>query len=268
MIFDKEFVSHLTNYINSNDSTSKKYLNAYYIKFLDILKVKDEKRQVINQGYRFWNFRDYDILNFIFDKHIEIKPSGFLSYYSNISNTKNMIDFLELNNETKLFYLIEEKRENLLRIYTPLENIERYDFVEEELKVIDETLSKYSIENEYVALDNRGYNLNSKNVKAMLVHERLADLLELKEVHKFSNGYCYVILNNENIDVMKMSNAFRHLIDKKYKLNNFGCILLDKFYDDNFNDRFIQKKEEEEAKQIKEVVDITRPVKVTFRPST
>lgn len=264
MVFDKEFVSHLTNYIGSNDFTSKKYLNAYYIKFLDILKVHDDKKQIINVGYRFWNFRDYDILNFIYGKPIEVKSAGFSSYYSNISNTNKMIEFLEIDNKQKLFYLIEERRDDLIRIYTPLEYIDKEEYNEEELKIINETLEKYRVENEYIALKHSGYELNFKNVKAFLMHERLSDLLDLKDIHKFKNGYCYVPLNKENIYIMKTSDVFAHLVEKKFKLNDFGCIVLDKFYDDSFMDRF---ESIEEEKVIVEEIDITKPRKITFKPS-
>lgn len=264
MIFDKEFVSYLTNYITSNDFTAKKYLNAYYMKFLDILNIEDENKQLVPQGYRLWDFPDLTILNFIYEQPIDIKPSGFLSFYSNIGNTKNMIKFLEFNNPTKLFYLIEERKQNLVRIYTPLEYINREEYTQEELEIIDETLETYRVESEYVLLKNEGYRLTFKNVKTLLMHERLADLIDFKEIHKHNNGYCSIPLTEENINQMKMSEVFSYLIEKKLKVNNYGCVLLDKFYDDDFMDKYNQEEIEE---IIEEPIDIKKPIQVVFKPS-
>ena len=81
-----------------------------------------------------------------------------------------MIKFLEFNNPTKLFYLIEERKQNLVRIYTPLEYINREEYTQEELEIIDETLETYRVESEYVLLKNDGYRLTFKNIKTLLIH--------------------------------------------------------------------------------------------------
>lgn len=86
------------------------------MKFLDILNIEDENKQLVPQGYRLWGFSRSYYIKFIYEQPTDIKPSGFLSFYSNIGNTKNMIKFLEFNNPTKLFYLIEERKQNLVRI--------------------------------------------------------------------------------------------------------------------------------------------------------
>lgn len=172
MIFDKEFVMYLSQYIGENNQTAKKYLNAYSFKFLDIINedLFKQNKQFINIAYRFWNFKDLDILHFIFGKKIPIYKSGFLSYFSNIGNTKFMIDFLEINNPRKLFYLIEEQSDEFLRIYTPLENIEENEYSSSELEYIEEVLNKYNNENEYVRLKIEAYDLNYENTKAILIH--------------------------------------------------------------------------------------------------
>ena len=132
------------------------------------------------------------------------------------------------------------------------------------LEIIDETLETYRVESEYVLLKNEGYRLTFKNIKTLLIHERLADLIDFKEIHKHNNGYCSVPLTEENINQMKMSEVFSYLIEKKLKINNYGCVLLDKFYDDDFMDKYNQEEIEE---IIEEPIDIKKPVQVVFKPS-
>ena len=51
---------------------------------------------------------------------------------------------------------------------------------------------------------------------------------------------------------------------KKLKVNNYGCVLLDKFYDDYFMDKYNQEEIEE---IIEEPIDIKKPIQVVFKPS-
>ncbi len=249
MIFDKEFVMYLTKYIGENDSKSKKYLNAYYMKFFNLKEEEfNNNKQTINVAYRFWNFKDVDILKFIFGGKIQIYKSGFLSYFSNIGNTKFMMDFLELNNPRKLFYLIEEQYGEFLKIYTPLENIDENEYTSEELEDINQVLDEFKVENEYVKLQVEPYSLNISNTKAILIHEWLGDLLELDTSHKFNNGYYYVVINNDNINKLRNNEYIKHIINNEYIINSIGCSVLDEFYDIRFLEYYNKKLEKKNPK--------------------
>jgi len=263
--FDKEFVMYLAKYIGENDNTSVKYLNAFHFIFNDILKYKDDgKKQIINNAYRFWNFKDNDILDFIYGKDIPINKSGFLSYFSNIGNTKFMIDFLEINNNQKLFYLIEESHGEFMRIYTPLEHINEDEYSADDLEYIEEVLSKFKKENEFIKVKNTSYALNIKNTKSILIHEWLGDLLELNDTHKFNNGYYYVLLTKENIKKMKESEAFNYLNDYSYLINSIGCSVFDNFHDIDYVDYLIESGKVKDENESDEDID-ENPTKVCFK---
>lgn len=263
MIFDKEFVMYLTKYIGENNSNAKKYLNAYYMKFLDLKNEEFLNNNKVNVAYRFWNFKDTEILKFIFGGNINVYESGFLSYFSNIGNTKFMMDFLEINNPRKLFYLIEEQYGDFLKIYTPLEHIDRNEYTSEELDDIDEVLEKYKKENEHVKLKIESYNLNLSNTKAILIHEWLGDLIEFKNSHKFNNGYYYVLLTKENINLLRNNEFIEHIKNNEYIINSIGCSILDEYYTTKYLDYYNKKIEEKKPKKIEEIS--LEPVLVKFK---
>lgn len=265
MIFDKEFVMYLAQYVGENNQNAKKYLNAYNFKFLDILNddLLKKNKQSIYAAYRFWNFKDLDILNFIFGKKIPIYKSGFLSYFSNIGNTKFMIEFLEIDNPRKLFYLIEEQNDEFLRIYTPLENINEDEYSSNDLDYINEVLEKYKDENEYVRLKIDAYDLNYENTKAILIHEWLGDLLELESSHKLNNGYYYIILSKENILFLRNNDFFKLLKNEENTINSIGCSVFDEFYDISYVNYYNNKINKKKPKEKKEE-DYTKVTLIKF----
>mgnify|MGYP006383680427 CR=1 FL=1 len=48
---------------------------------------------------------------------------------------------------------------------------------------------------------------------------------------------------------------FSYLVEKKFKLNDFGCIVLDKFYAAKFMDRFESIEEEKEIERLEAEAD-------------
>lgn len=259
--FDKEFVMYLSKYIGQNNKNAKKYLNAYFMKFKDIKKdqFESESKKIISEAYRFWDFEDKECLEFIFGKKIKISKSGFLSYFSNIGNTKYMIDFLELDYNKKIFYLIEKNRGEFLNIYVPLNYINNDEYSDEDLTYINEVLKRYSKENEYVKLENDEYYLNYNNIKSILIHEWLGDLLEIDGMHKLSNGYYYLLVTPENIEKLRKTEEIEYLVDNYHLINSKGCSLLDEFYDETYDN--YMKELEKENKEEEEVDDSPVPIK-------
>lgn len=267
-MFDKEFIMYLAKYIGENDNKSKRYLNAYFMKFLELKNISSQsERVIINIAYRFWNFRDSDIINFIYGDKIRINKSGFLSYYSNIGNTKHMINFLELDNPRKLFYMIEENNGEFYKIYTPLENINESEYSQDELEYIGKVLEQYKKENEYVKIVVDEYNLSLSNTKALLVHEWLGDLLNFKDSHKMNNGYYYVLLNKHNIEELRYSEIMDYLIDNSSMINSIGCSILDSFHNERFLDYYYKKKEKEKPKEESEKQNF-EPIQIKFTNSS
>lgn len=227
-IVSKEFVIYLAKYISENDFDAKKYIDAYWREFLKLDNAK------INLAYRFWDFSDTKILNMINGDNIKINKCNFLSYYTNVSNTKNMVDFLEMDAELKIFYAVEMKKNNFKSIYEIFQNINQDEYSNEELRFITKTLEEFKKENEHIRLNVEPYNLNMANTRFLIVHERLGQLLEYNDYKRFDNGYYIYEVSDRLISYLQTNPIIKYLLSEGELLNYNGLLLLDKYHKKGF----------------------------------